>query len=57
MKKGDKPAELLPHGKKSFVKLFDKNQNKISVFIKNNKLNIRNIDDMKKIISYFNTLN
>ena len=57
MKKGDKPAELLPHGKKSFVKLFDKNQDKISVFIKINKLNIRNIDDMKKIISYYNSLN
>ncbi len=57
IKKGDLPAEKMPHGKKSFVKLFDENQNEISDFIKNNKLNVRNIDDMKKIISYYNTLN
>ena len=57
MKKGDSHAELLPHGKKAFVKLFDKNRDEISVFIKINKLNIRNIDDMKKIISYYNSLN
>ena len=57
IQKGDNPAELLPNRKKSFVKLFDENQDKISIFIKKNRLNIRNIDDMKKIISYYNTLN
>jgi len=57
IKKGDGPAEILPHGKKSFVKLFDKNQDKVSIFIKKNKLHIRNINDLKKVISFYNTLN
>ena len=45
-----------PRNKKKFYAMFGDNSSKIKKFIKKNKLNIKKISDLTKIVAYLNTL-
>lgn len=46
----------IPSKNSNFYSLFGKNKKKIKKFIKSNKLSIKKVDDLKKIIEYYNTI-
>jgi hypothetical protein len=46
----------VPGNKKKFYAIFKGNESKIKKYIKSNKLNIKDIEDLKKIVDYSNTL-
>lgn len=55
LKINDNVVEI-PRRKKKFYALFDSNSSKIKKFIKFNKLSIKKVNDLKKIIEYSNTI-
>ena len=46
----------VPKNKNKFYDLFGKNSKSIKRFVKTNKLNIKNIDDLEKIVQHLNTI-
>lgn len=46
----------VPGNKKKFYALFKENESKIKKYIKSEKLDIKDIDDLKKIVDYSNSL-
>jgi hypothetical protein len=46
----------VPSNKNKFYDLFGKNAKSIKKFVKTNKLNIKNIDELEKIVLYLNTI-
>ncbi|MFY0629347.1 MAG: hypothetical protein JXR05_03135 [Flavobacteriaceae bacterium] len=51
-----KRAEKIPTNKKQFLQLFPKNSDQLIPFIKKNKLNVRRVNDLEKIIDFYNSL-
>jgi hypothetical protein len=54
-KTGDKVL-LLPSKRKDFLKLFPDNSDKIKAYIKENKINLKEEDDLIKIVGYLSTI-
>ena len=54
-KTGDKVL-LLPSKRKDFLKLFPDNSEKIKAYIKENKINLKDEDDLIKIVGYLSTI-
>jgi hypothetical protein len=52
----NKTAIEIPKKKKDFLRLFGSNGSKIKAYIKENRLSIKNTEDLKKIVAYFGTL-
>jgi len=53
---GNKTLVKLPKKKKDFFKSFGDKADQIKAYAKENKLGYKRIDDIKKLVSYFNTL-
>lgn len=43
-------------GKKEIIELFQKHENEIAHFIKENKIKLRNSESLKELVKYYNTL-
>lgn len=52
----DKPAVLVANNKTKLIKLFPEHKNKISAFVKTEKLNMNNETDIIKLINYINKI-
>jgi hypothetical protein len=52
---GVKAAEEI-NSKKELITVFPENQNKMEAFIKKNKISIKDRDDLKKTVEYYNSL-
>jgi len=46
----------IPSNKKSFYDLFGNKSSEIKTYVKKNKLNHKDIDDLRKVVDHFNTL-
>lgn len=49
-------ALIIPSSNKKFLKLFEENKNEVKKYIKRNKLSHKKVDDLKKILIFYNTL-
>jgi hypothetical protein len=47
---------IIPSSNKKFLKLFEENKNEVKKYIKRNKLSHKKVDDLKKILIFYNTL-
>lgn len=52
----DKSVVKVPSRKKEFYSLFGNNSNTMKTYMKENKLSHKKVDDLKKIVTYSNTL-
>jgi len=48
--------KIVPKNKNSFLNLFNEQSSQIKKFVNKNKLSHKNIDDLVKIVNYFNSL-
>lgn len=46
----------IPTRKKSFLQIFNDKSNDIKKFVKENKINVKKVEDLKKVVDYLNTL-
>ena len=46
----------IPSRQKNFLAIFKNNSNAVKKFIKENKINIKDVEDLKKVVKYLNTL-
>jgi uncharacterized membrane protein len=46
----------VPRNKKKFYEIFGDNSNKIKSYVKKNKLNIKKVKQLKKVVMFYNTL-
>jgi hypothetical protein len=49
-------ALIIPSSNKKFLKLFEENKNEVKNYIKSNKLSHKKVNDLKKILIFYNTL-
>ncbi|WP_440120170.1 hypothetical protein [Tenacibaculum sp. Ill] len=54
--KRNNSASELPKSKKQFINLFGNNSVKIKNYIKQNRLNIKKLDDVKKVLKFYEIL-
>jgi len=56
MNKEKHEATLVPNNTKRFIDRFKKeHQNNIEIFIKENKINLERLDDLKLVFNYYKT--